>query len=144
MLEMGMKDPIPTYSYLIGQIVQKHPHLLYLHFVEARVAGDLDRNDQPVNEEHPSDASGDKAVVQSNEFARKIWGNRPYISAGAYSNAFERAAEFADRSDNALVAFGRAFIANVRFPSPLSCLSLFLGNYTYISPNLNSRTCLYA
>lgn len=110
---MGMKNPIPTYSYLIEQMAQKHPHLLYLHLVEPQIIGDRDINDDPVHEEHSSSLSGEKVVHPSNEFARKIWGNRPFISAGSYTNAPERAADLVNLSTNALAAFGRAFIANV-------------------------------
>lgn len=40
---MGMDDPIPTFSYFIQQIVDKHPNLAYLHVVEPRVSGVDDR-----------------------------------------------------------------------------------------------------
>ncbi len=38
-----MDDPIPTFSYFVQQIVDKHPNLAYLHVVEPRVSGVDDR-----------------------------------------------------------------------------------------------------
>lgn len=115
---MGIKDPVPTFSYLVEQIVRKHPHL-----IEARVFGDHDESNGSANEQHPYGASGDEAVHDSNEFMRKIWGDRPYVSAGGYSNSVEKAVELVDQSDNVPAAFGRAFIANVRLSLPLSSSS---------------------
>ena len=41
--DMGMVDPIPTFSYLIRKIANDYPNLAYLHLVEPRVAGDHER-----------------------------------------------------------------------------------------------------
>lgn len=38
--DMRMDDPIPTFSYLMEQLAQRHPELAYVHFVEPRVSGD--------------------------------------------------------------------------------------------------------
>lgn len=40
--DMRMEDPIPTFTYLISQIVQRHPDLAYLHVVEPGVAASMD------------------------------------------------------------------------------------------------------
>ncbi|KAJ7737106.1 FMN-linked oxidoreductase, partial [Mycena metata] len=31
--EMGMPDPIPTYSYVVSQLAARHPNLAYLHLI---------------------------------------------------------------------------------------------------------------
>lgn len=41
--DMRMDDPIPTFSYLIQQIVERHPNLAYIHMIEPRVNGPGDR-----------------------------------------------------------------------------------------------------
>ncbi len=46
---MRMKDPIPTFSYFVNQLVERHPNLAYIHVTEARVAGSDDR-EPPTNE----------------------------------------------------------------------------------------------
>lgn len=110
-----MKDPIPTFSHIIEQLAKNHPKLLYLHLVEARVFGDNDETAaQTANAQHPSSASADAPAQDSNEFARKIWGpDKPYLSAGGYSNAVQQAVDVAEKHDNVLLVFGRSFIANV-------------------------------
>ena len=34
---MGMKDPIPTFTYVVNQLVNLYPDLAYLHISEARL-----------------------------------------------------------------------------------------------------------
>ncbi len=36
-MDMGMKDPIPTFSYYVSQIKERHSDLAYIHLVEPRV-----------------------------------------------------------------------------------------------------------
>lgn len=50
--------------------------------------------------------------LQGNDFLREIWGSRPFISAGGYNH--ELAVDVAEKTGN-LIAFGRHFIANVRY-----------------------------
>lgn len=84
-----MADPIPQFTYLIKSIVEKHPDMAYLHVVEP-----------------------DKGApeTESNDFLRKIWGPRPFITCGDQTR--ETALTMADETGN-LVAFGRYFISNV-------------------------------
>jgi NADPH2 dehydrogenase len=93
---MGMKDPIPTFSYIATQIRDRHPNFAYLHAIEPRVHGFEDRESLP---------------NESNDFLRKIWAPKPFISAGGYgrSNGIERSEQTGD-----LIAYGRYFISNVR------------------------------
>ncbi|KAL0953036.1 hypothetical protein HGRIS_007238 [Hohenbuehelia grisea] len=102
--EMGMRDPRPTFSYLVDTIKARFPSLAYIHVVEPRVHG---------NEVVESDGAD-----ESNDFIRDIWAGRPLISAGGYtrSSALKRSAE----NDNELIAFGRWFIANPDLPHRLA------------------------
>lgn len=42
-IDMRMADPIPTFSYVVEQIVAKHPNVAFIHLVEPRVNGVTDR-----------------------------------------------------------------------------------------------------
>lgn len=92
---MGMVDPKPTFSYVAEQLKQSYPNFAYLHVVEPRIDGSID---------------GNGGTGESNDFLRKIWAPKPYISAGGYVR--ENAIEHADSTGD-LVAFGRYFISNV-------------------------------
>lgn len=99
--EMGMRDPIPTFSYLVSRLTELHPTLAYIHVIEPRVSGLGDRNVR---------------VGESNDFIRNIWSPRPLISAGGYTRELAIAA--ADKAGD-LIAFGRHFIANPDLPRRL-------------------------
>lgn len=94
---MGMKDPKPTFGYLVQEIKNNHPNLSYIHVVEPR-----ETNSQFL----PAD--------NKNDFLREIWrqeGNaRWFISAGGHTR--ELAMQKADNKGD-LIAFGKLFIANV-------------------------------
>ncbi|PBK85284.1 FMN-linked oxidoreductase [Armillaria gallica] len=100
--EMRMDDPVPTFSYLVTKIGQRHPDLAYLHVVEPRVSGTITRDDVGAHE--------------SNDFIRELWAPRPLISAGGYKR--EEAMKVADEKGD-LVAFGRYFISNPDLPKKL-------------------------
>jgi len=99
--DMGMKDPLPTFTTLIERVRDAHPKFAFIHVVEPRVDGGLD-----------SDLS-DENRAQSNEPLREAWGNRPYIAAGGMDGA---AASKMVEKYGGLVAFGRHFIANPDLP----------------------------
>ncbi|KAJ7578075.1 hypothetical protein C8J56DRAFT_1007004 [Mycena floridula] len=84
--DMRMKDPIPTFTYLVSQIKERYPDLSYLHVVEPRLSIGKD----------------------SNDFLRKIWYPKPFIAAGGHTR--ETALAAAEKGD--LVAFGRLFTSN--------------------------------
>jgi len=92
---MGMKDPKPTFAYFVSQVKERFPDLAYLHATEGRVAGIEDCDDDD---------------LASNDFLRKIWGDKVFISAGGYTpqSATETANEL-----GGLIAFGHHYIANV-------------------------------
>ena len=96
---MSMENPKPTFAYLVSQAKERFPNLAYLHAAEPRVAGVDDR---------------DCDDSESNDFLRKIWGDKVFIATGGYTP--QTAAETANRLGG-LVAFGRHYIANVSFSS---------------------------
>ena len=101
-----MDDPVPTFSYLVKEIGQRHTDLAYLHVIEPRVNGTEARDDEP-------------GAGESNDFIRELWSPRPLISAGGYTR--EEAMKVADEKGE-LIAFGRYFISNVSWGFHLCCL----------------------
>ncbi|KAI0795058.1 NADH:flavin oxidoreductase/NADH oxidase [Abortiporus biennis] len=104
--QMGMQDPYPTYTYVVNQLLERHPDLAYIHAIDPRARGVADS--VGANIELVSDVHG-----KSLDFIRKIWGPRPFISAGFYTP--ELALETAETKGD-LIAFGRYFIANPDLP----------------------------
>lgn len=92
--EVGMEDPVPTFSYLVRRLAEKHPALAYIQVIEPRVIGNVDR---------------DARAGESNDFIREIWRPRPLISTGGYNRAL--ALETAENKGD-LIAFGRHYIPN--------------------------------
>ncbi|KAI0373005.1 FMN-linked oxidoreductase [Pilatotrama ljubarskyi] len=95
---MRMKDPVPTFTYMVTRLREAFPNLAYIHVVEPGVLGYIDV---------------DHGKQESNDFIRDIWLPRPLISAGRYDreSAIKRAEETGE-----LIAFGRLFIANPDLP----------------------------
>ena len=93
-----MKDPKPTFAFLVSQLAERHPDLAYLHLIEPRVSGSETRDEASVSDEW------------TNDFLREIWAPRPLISAGAYTR--DSAIRVADTKGD-LIAFGRQYISNV-------------------------------
>ncbi|THV01992.1 NADH:flavin oxidoreductase/NADH oxidase [Dendrothele bispora CBS 962.96] len=98
--EMGMKDPISTYTYLVERLRDLFPGLAYLGVIEPRAKGE-NFEERELNE------------GESNDFIREIWSPKPLIFAGGYTR--ETAIEKAG-NENTLIAFGRHFIANPDLP----------------------------
>ncbi|KAJ7903444.1 NADH:flavin oxidoreductase/NADH oxidase [Mycena olivaceomarginata] len=88
----SMTDPRPTYSYLVKEIRDRHPNFGYLHVIEDYIAPE---GIEPA----------------SNDFIREIWGDRPLISAGGYSDDRDRGFRVAEEKGN-IIAYSKAFIAN--------------------------------
>jgi NADPH2 dehydrogenase len=93
---MGMKDPIPTFSYLISTIKRLYPDLMYLHLIEPRIGG--------------GDETEAGHAIESNEVFYNLWAPKSLISAGGFTK--ETAIKAAE--EGRLVAFGRYYLANVR------------------------------
>ncbi|KAK9723074.1 hypothetical protein K7432_002134 [Basidiobolus ranarum] len=95
--DMQEDTPIETFSYLTRQIQNRYPSMAYLHFLESRISGNIDV------EENES---------LSLEPFRNIW-KGPFVSAGGYSP--ESAIEAAEKTGD-LISFGRQFISNPDLP----------------------------
>ncbi|KAG9125529.1 hypothetical protein FRC07_007247 [Ceratobasidium sp. 392] len=104
---MRMKNPIPTFSYVVEELAKRHSELAYIHFTEPVVAGDSDSNP----------AHNNASVHESNDFARTIWSPRPFISAGGFT--LDSATAHVNKHENEAVAFGRLFISNPDLPERL-------------------------
>lgn len=96
--DMRMDDPVPTFTYLAKELVKRYPSLAYLHVIEPRMSGAVDR-----------EARAD----ESNDFLRDIWRPRPLISAGGYTR--DTALKVAEEKGD-IIAFGRYFISNPDLP----------------------------
>ncbi|KAG2227052.1 hypothetical protein INT45_006459 [Circinella minor] len=92
--ELDAQDDTPyeTYGYILEHL---NPKLAYVHFVEPR---------DDALREVPD-------LVNSLDPFRKIWQDRPFISAGGYSTQPELMAAVAENTGN-LIAVGRAYLAN--------------------------------
>ncbi|PCH37117.1 NADH:flavin oxidoreductase/NADH oxidase [Wolfiporia cocos MD-104 SS10] len=101
--DMRMSDPKPTFSHLVSSIAKQYPDFAYIHVVEPRVEGNVDRKQD--------------AEHESNDFLREIWAPRPFIAAGGFTR--DIALETAEKHGN-LIAFGRAFIPNPDLPLRLA------------------------
>ena len=55
-----MKDPVPTFSYLVKRLASEYPKLAYLHIIEPGVDGiaDADRREGNVNSSNLSAVIG--------------------------------------------------------------------------------------
>ena len=100
--DMYMEHPQLTFAYLVSRIREAYPRFSYLHIVEPRVHGNLDRT--------PREG-------ESNDFLRAIWkgpksleNGSVYLAAGGYTP--ETALQDAEKDD--LIVFGRPFTSNVR------------------------------
>ncbi|TFY67121.1 hypothetical protein EVG20_g4057 [Dentipellis fragilis] len=97
-LEMGMKDPYPTFTYLVTRLQDLYPDLMYLHFTEPHMDGTND-----------AFTAFTEDVGSANDFVRRIWVPRPFLSAGGYTR--ETALHVAQKYGD-IIAFGRHFISN--------------------------------
>ncbi|KAI0000408.1 NADH:flavin oxidoreductase/NADH oxidase [Russula vinacea] len=90
-------NPILVFSYLVAELRRRHPNFGYLHVVEPRVQGIIDRTFEG----------------ESNDFLRAIWAGKRWIAAGGFSR--ESAIKQADEHGE-LIAFGRYFTSNPDLP----------------------------
>ncbi|KAH9990813.1 hypothetical protein BJV77DRAFT_1010470 [Russula vinacea] len=86
--DMGMEDPLPTFTPLVERIRDAHPNFAYVHVIE---------DVQFINDERGT----------------HNWGDRPYIAAGGFNRA---SANDMVEKHGGLIAFGRDFIANPDLP----------------------------
>jgi len=90
--DMRMKEPVETFGYLITQLRDQFPSLAYIHLI---------------NPELPVQPG------ESNDFALKIWGDRPFLSAGGYDP--ESAVNEVEKNGGA-VAIAKWFLSNPDLP----------------------------
>ncbi|KAF7975953.1 hypothetical protein HWV62_8076 [Athelia sp. TMB] len=95
--EMGMASPEPQFTHLISNIRTLYPDFAYLHVVEPRVDGSVDRATIP-----PSQTAERDALYA-------LWSPKPLVSAGGHDRA--TGLDSAQQT-GVLVAYGRLFIAN--------------------------------
>ena len=93
-----MANPIPTFSHVVTYIRDNYPNFSFIDLVEPRADSRFEETSSVVPEEI------------NNDFIRKIWGDRPLITAGAYDR--RTALDVAENKGD-LIAFSRAFMANV-------------------------------
>ncbi|TEB30457.1 NADH:flavin oxidoreductase/NADH oxidase [Coprinellus micaceus] len=96
---MMMDDPIPQFTHFVSELATSHPDLAYLHVLEPL-------SETPPNPENPT-------FGESNDFLRKIWAPRPFISCGEHTR--DRALSVSQEKGG-LIAFGRPFISNPDLP----------------------------
>ncbi|KAI0827754.1 NADH:flavin oxidoreductase/NADH oxidase [Trametes gibbosa] len=94
--DQGMKDPVPTWTYLVEQYKQKLPNLAYLHVVSPGA---------PLNEPPAEGVDPD--------FIYKLWTPRPVITTGGYDR--EAGLKIAEETGQ-IIGYGRAFLANPDLP----------------------------
>ncbi|CAE6507249.1 unnamed protein product [Rhizoctonia solani] len=94
---MRMKNPIPTFTYLVSEIAQRHPEFAYVHFVEPIISGASDAKEQT------QDA---------------VWQPRPFLSAGGFT---AKSAFIEAETKDTGVVMGRYFISNPDLPERLRC-----------------------
>ncbi|KZP19731.1 NADH:flavin oxidoreductase/NADH oxidase [Athelia psychrophila] len=99
--DMDISKPQPLYTHVITRLRDEYPALAYVHVLEPRISGAMDKPDD-------EDTSG-----QSNDFIQDIWAPRPFIRAGGFDGI--SGAKEADRSGS-LIAYGRLFISNPDLP----------------------------
>ncbi|CAE6363050.1 unnamed protein product [Rhizoctonia solani] len=102
--EMGMRNPIPTYTHIISGLVQKHSELAYIHMIEPGINSADDGTTQEL----------DEGVDASNNFAFQIWSPRTYLTGGGYNH--KSAPKTADKLENTAIVIGRLFISNPDLP----------------------------
>ncbi|KAK9382887.1 uncharacterized protein V2V93DRAFT_363743 [Kockiozyma suomiensis] len=91
---VGWDDPYPQYSYIINQMKARHPKLAYLHVVEPRVNGTVDRTLE---------------AGETSDIYKALWPG-VYIAAGGFMP--DTAREYVRTHENSMVAFGRRYISN--------------------------------
>ncbi|KAK0451354.1 uncharacterized protein EV420DRAFT_1621801 [Desarmillaria tabescens] len=118
---MRMEDPIPNFSHLVSRVKELYPDLAYIHVVETRVDGTADVAPEDIKE------------FETNDFIRKIWAPKPFISAGGYTR--ESGIMTADEKGD-LIAYGRWYISNPGLPVRLEKnipLTKYDGSTFYVS-----------
>ncbi|CAE6427471.1 unnamed protein product [Rhizoctonia solani] len=102
--EMGMRNPVPTYTYIVSELVKRYSELAYIHMIEPGINSADNGTTQELYE----------GVIASNDFAFEMWSPRTYLTGGGYDH--KSAPKTADRLKNAAIVIGRLFISNPDLP----------------------------
>ncbi|KAH7341374.1 hypothetical protein B0J17DRAFT_693727 [Rhizoctonia solani] len=93
--EIAMRSPVPTYTYIVSELVKRHSELTYIHMIEPGINSADNGTTQEL----------DEGVIASNDFAFQIWSPLPTSPVGA-----------TDRLKNAAIVIERLFISNPDLP----------------------------
>ncbi|KAI0078454.1 FMN-linked oxidoreductase [Panus rudis PR-1116 ss-1] len=110
---MRMNDPKPTFSYLVEQIRQRWPDSTLSNLALTATTIEMRKRERYASSSLDLPGSAELIVKWSNDFLRKVWKPKAFVSAGGHNR--ETALEFAEEKDD-LVAFGRYFISNPDLP----------------------------
>ncbi|KAM5541251.1 hypothetical protein V8D89_005180 [Ganoderma adspersum] len=96
--DMRMTDPVPQFTYLVEELVRRHPDLAYLHVITpgASVPGPAGPEDE-----------------SQTHFIHKLWAPRPVITTGGYDR--ESGLKVAEETGQ-VVGYGALFLANPDLP----------------------------
>jgi len=100
---MRMEDPVPQFSHLITKIKEKH-QLAYLHFVQARVAGNKTEGSEHDKQE------------ESLDFAFDIWKGPVLIAGNLESDSAKYLVDKEYKDRDVIAVFGRYFISTPDLP----------------------------
>ncbi|KAG8756163.1 hypothetical protein FRC11_005494 [Ceratobasidium sp. 423] len=104
--EMGMRNPVPTYTYIISKLAKRHSELAYIHMIEPGINSAENGTTQEL----------DEGITASNDFAFQIWSPRTYLTGGGYDH--KSAPGTADRLDNTAI-FAIRKLTNLQPDLPL-------------------------
>ncbi|RPD62527.1 NADH:flavin oxidoreductase/NADH oxidase [Lentinus tigrinus ALCF2SS1-7] len=93
--DMREDDPVPTFTYLVNKLKEKHPDLAYIHVVAPGAPGS----------EGPKDPS-------QVDFINGIWAPRPLITCGGY----DRESGLRVAETGQIIGYARAYTANPDLP----------------------------
>lgn len=101
-----MADPVPTFTYLVTELLARYPNLAYLHLTEKRLGTATPGGDIVTDDVFSAEGT-------ENDFVRAIWtaAGKPLVTAGGYTR--ETGMRVAERKGD-FIAYGRLFISNVR------------------------------
>ncbi|CAE6449167.1 unnamed protein product [Rhizoctonia solani] len=102
--DMGMRNPVPTYTYIISELAKRHSELAYIHMIEPGINSADNGTTQEL----------DEGVKASNDFAFDIWSPRTYLTGGGYDH--KSAPKTAETLSNTAITIGRLFISNPDLP----------------------------
>ncbi|KAF9498253.1 hypothetical protein BDN71DRAFT_414279 [Pleurotus eryngii] len=83
----GTGMPKPTYTYFVSQMKERWPNTAYLHVTEPRVDSGAELGPDGVDGKERDDEC--IPAEEENDFLRRVWSPRPFITAGGYTRELE-------------------------------------------------------